>query len=53
MWTQATLSAEELRRQYPQGRAFLGLLAARPVAAMVLLPQDADFWPDDGPGEAL
>jgi len=53
MWTQEALAPEALRRQYPAGQGCLGLLGVQAAAVMILLPQDADFWPDDGPGEAL
>ena len=53
MWTQDSLSPERLERQYSGGQGYLGWLAHQPVAAMILLPGDPTFWPEDPAGEAL
>ena len=53
MWTQDSLTPERLERQYPGGQGYLGWLEGRPVAAMILLPSDPAFWPEDPAGEAL
>lgn len=53
MWTQGDLTAGQLQRQYPGAQGHLGWLDGQPVAAMLLVPEDRHFWPDDAPGEAL
>ena len=53
MWPQEALTAAHLGRQYPGAQGFLGWLDGNPAAAMLLVPTDPVFWPDDPAGEAL
>ncbi len=53
MWTQDSLTLERLSAQYPGRQGYLGWLESQCVAAMILVPSDPHFWPDDPAGEAL
>jgi GNAT superfamily N-acetyltransferase len=53
MWTQDSLASERLHDQYPDAQGYLGWLEGQPVAAMILVPSDPVFWPEDPAGEAL
>lgn len=53
MWPQDSLTTERLSIQYPGAQGWLGTLDDQTVAAMLLVPKDPQFWPDDPPGEAL
>lgn len=53
MWPLDSLTTERLSMQYPGAQGWLGTLDDQAVAAMLLVPKDPQFWPDDPPGEAL
>ena len=53
MWAQDSLTTERLSIQYPGAQGRLGTLNDQAVAAILLVPGDPQFWPDDPPGEAL
>lgn len=53
MWPQEALTEDQLSRQYPGAAGHLGWLGDQPVAAMLLVPADLDYWPNDPAGEAL
>lgn len=53
MWTPDSLTPEQLNAQYLGGQGYLGCLGGQPVAAMILIPHDEQFWPEKPEGEAL
>jgi GNAT superfamily N-acetyltransferase len=53
LWGEPETSRDAVRAFAEAGELILGYLDGIPAACMFLHYSDPDFWPEDGPGEAL